>query len=536
MTATEVTPYRSQAGPGHDGFAQLVRSEWTKLRTVRGWVIALVLAVLLTVLFGVLTAVGGMISCQNGPDGVAQSGAACRQVPPLGPGGEAVTDSGYLVHRTLAGDGAITVRVSSLTGLYSAGGGIDPNAGTSGMTSGTQPWSKAGIIIRQSTAQGSAYAAMMVTGGNGVRMQYDFTHDIAGEPGAVTPATPRWLRLMRSGDVVTGYDSADGVQWTRVGSATLPGLAANVQVGMFAASPDYVLTSTSFGGSSSQGGPSLATGVFDHVTLLGDSAGGTWSGALTDGGGPFGQALGPALGFQQSGGAFTVTGTGDIAPQGGQGAGRPAEESLVGVFAGLIAVIVVAALFITAEYRRGLIRLTLAATPGRGRVLAAKAVAVGGAAFVVGLVAAGICLPLADHLAYNHGQYVLPISTATEVRLIVGTALMFAFVAIFALGVGTLLRRGAAAVTVGIVVTVLPYVLTVASVFPAGTGLWLARLTPAAAFAVQQTLVQYPQITASYTPVEGYFPLAPWAGLAVLGGYAALALGLALLRLRRRDA
>ena len=35
---------------------------------------------------------------------------------------------------------------------------------------------------------------------------------------------------------------------------------------MFATSPNYVLTSTSFGGTSNQGGPSQATGVFDDVT------------------------------------------------------------------------------------------------------------------------------------------------------------------------------------------------------------------------------------------------------------------------------
>ena len=60
----------------------------------------------------------------------------------------------------------------------------------------------------------------------------------------------------------------------------------------------------------------------------------------------------------------------------------------MGTFAGLIAVIVVATMFITAEYRRGLIRITLAASPRRGRVLAAKAVVIGSVTFVAGLVAA----------------------------------------------------------------------------------------------------------------------------------------------------
>jgi uncharacterized membrane protein len=65
---------------------------------------------------------------------------------------------------------------------------------------------------------------------------------------------------------------------------------------------------------------------------------------------------------------------------------------------------------------------------------------------------------------------------------------------------------------------------------------WLTRVTPAAAFAVQQTLVRYPQVASHYTPYEGYYPLAPWAGLAVLMGYATVSLAVAAVALRRRDA
>ena len=86
------------------------------------------------------------------------------------------------------------------------------------MVPGLAPWAKAGIIIKQGTRQGSAYAAMMVTGSHGVRMQYNFTGDTAGMPGAVSAAHPRWLRLTRSGDTITGYDSADGTHWTQVGT------------------------------------------------------------------------------------------------------------------------------------------------------------------------------------------------------------------------------------------------------------------------------------------------------------------------------
>lgn len=538
-TTTTVTPYRTEQRPGRAGFRQILRAEWTKFRSVRGWTIGLVVAALLTVLFGVLTASGGTISCGGGPRLSDQkSGAACRISPPVGPDGEAVSDFFYFVHQTLTGDGSITARVTSLTGLYSARGAIDAGAGAAGMTPGTQPWSKAGIILKQSDTPGSAYAAMMVTGGHGVRMQYNFTHDVASMPGTVSEASPRWLRLVRSGDTVTGYDSADGTHWTAVSAVTLRGLPSSVQVGMFAASPDYTVVDQSLGGASATGGPTVATGVFDNVAVQGSPASAAWNGEV------FGTSkaragaliMGRPTGFRQSGGGFTVTGTGDIAPWSGRGGGIPIEQGLVGSFAGLIAIAVVAGMFITAEYRRGLIHLTLAASPRRGRVLAAKAVVVGAVAFATGLPAAAVALPLADRLAYDHGRYVLPVSALTEARVLIGTAALFAGVAVFALGVGALLRRSTVTVTVVIVAIVLPYILAVASVLPAGAAEWLTRLTPAAAFSIQQSLVAYPQVTADYSPANGYFPLAPWAGFGVLCAYAALALGLAYLRLRRRDA
>ena len=102
---------------------------------------------------------------------------------------------------------------------------------------------------------------MMVTGAHGVRMQYNYTQDLAGLPGTVSAAAPRWLRLTRADDTITGYDSVDGIHWTPVGTATLPGLPSTVQAGLFAASPaDVQVTSRSLGGTSGSVGPSQATG------------------------------------------------------------------------------------------------------------------------------------------------------------------------------------------------------------------------------------------------------------------------------------
>ncbi len=81
------------------------------------------------------------------------------------------------------------------------------------------------------------------------------------------------------------------------------------------------------------------------------------------------------------------------------------------MFAGLIAVIVIGVMFITAEYRRGLIRTTLAASPRRGRVLAAKALVAGAATFAAGLVA--VVIAVLGGIAVVHSQfgYVYPVSS-----------------------------------------------------------------------------------------------------------------------------
>jgi hypothetical protein len=53
------------------------------------------------------------------------------------------------------------------------------------------------------------------------------------------------------------------------------------------------------------------------------------------------------------------------------------------------------------------------------------------------------------------------------------------------------------------------------------------RFTPTAAFAIQATLPRSNLVTSAYTPPNGYFPISPWAGLAVLAAYTAAALGAA---------
>ncbi|NUW41910.1 ABC transporter permease subunit [Nonomuraea rhodomycinica] len=506
------------------GFGRLVRAEWTKFRTVRGWVAGMAAAALVVVLLGLMSAAGSHTSC-GGPDDTCP-------VPPVGPGGEAVSDHFFFAHRTLTGDGSVTARLTSMTGRVRV---PDSVPGVRELDSRVVPWAKAGLIVKDGVREGSTYAAVMVTGAHGVRMQHDFTQDTAGRSGGVSVSRPRWLRLDRAGEEITGYESEDGRRWTKVGTARLPGLPDTAEIGLFAASPgDLTVRRADFGGSVEQVRFSETTAVFDRVELSGRVADTTWSrddiGATTE---PDGVTVHHPGGFHESAGTYTVTGVGDIGPlTDGQ---RP-ENTLTGVVIGLIVVIVVAVGSVTAEYRRGLIRTTLLASPRRGRVLAAKAVVIAAVTFAAGLAATAVTVPVGTGLLRGNGAVVLPVSWAAQVRLVAGVALMMAAVAVLALAMGALFRRGPAAITAGVAVIVVPHLLATASVLPDEAARWLLRLTPAAGFAVQQSIPEYPQVLANYVPSAGYYPLAPWGGLAVLCGYAALALALAVVRLNGRDA
>jgi len=88
-------------------------------------------------------------------------------------------------------------------------------------------------------------------------------------------------------------------------------------------------------------------------------------------------------GVEVAGGVMTVSGNGDIAPLAGE-SGPGVQLVLIGLVIGLIVVIVVAVLTVSTELRRGLIGVTLLASPRRGRVLAAKAVVLGAVTFAAG--------------------------------------------------------------------------------------------------------------------------------------------------------
>jgi ABC-2 family transporter protein len=503
-----------------ESFRGLLTAEWTKLRSVTRWVVTLLAAVVLTVGLSYLAASGNKMDPRIQP------------MYPGGPLGQPVADTFYFVHQPVTGDTTLTVRVASLVQPPERprlDAGDDDGMDRLDDPSPFAP-PAAGIMIKDGTGQGSSYAAVLLTTTRGVRMQWDFDRDRAGSPSTGT----RWLRLTREGDTITGYESTDGTTWQQISTATPAHLPSTVEVGFYVSAPDGVYSSRGGGGSSVGTRPTDAIATFDSVQLASAAASEStaWHGEQIGHLGGSSEKGGSNSGrMTESGGTFTVTGTGKVGPNAPDD--DMVETALVGVIAGLMALIAVGVLFATSEYRRGMIRTTLAATPRRGRVLAAKAIVLGATSFLLGLAGVVVSLLVAIPVLRRNG-FVAPafpepsLTDGPVLRAILLTAAFMAGVALVGLGVGVLLRHSAAAITVTIVLVLLP--LIVGMILPDSSPKWLMYTTLAGGLATERA--KPPTITLA----EPWALIGPWAGISVVAAWAALALGLAWWRLRTRDA
>ncbi|GAA0277321.1 ABC transporter permease subunit [Cryptosporangium japonicum] len=186
------------------------------------------------------------------------------------------------------------------------------------------------------------------------------------------------------------------------------------------------------------------------------------------------------------------------------------------------ALIAAALLAVTGEYSTGTISLTLRAVPVRGRMLAAKAVVVGGAVAVTGAVL---------HLA---GSVAAGLVAGSAARWPVGdlaidtllTALYAATLAVFTLGLGTVLRSAVGGLTA---------VLVIAVVLPTV----LARISIDAIQSVNDYLPGTAGVAALYGAVSDVAdgqPYGPLTGVLVLAAWAAATAGAGYAVLTRRDA
>lgn len=206
----------------------------------------------------------------------------------------------------------------------------------------------------------------------------------------------------------------------------------------------------------------------------------------------------------------------------------PAKISLAGVDLGQVVVALLAVLAVGGEYGTGMIRVTLAATPRRLMMLAAKAVVVTGwalaaaAVAVLGSVLAGRLILPGRGLSAANGYVLVSLGNGPDLRAALGSVLYLALIALLALGVTTAVRDSATGI--GLVLGLLYLLPIVSAVIPDHVlSRHLEQIAP-------MTAGLYIQATTGLQSL----PLTPWQGLGVLALWAlgALILGAVVLRLR----
>ncbi len=162
-------------------------------------------------------------------------------------------DGFHYVFRMLSGDGQITARVTRLDN--------------------TDPWAKAGVMIRETLDPGARHASVVATPSNGVNFQRrPDTGGTSVNTAGPASAVPAWIRLARTGDTFTAHSSSDGSSWTAIGSHTIP-MTANVYIGLAVTSHNNAaLTYSSMTSVSVGGGAADADG--DGMTDAAEAAAG----------------------------------------------------------------------------------------------------------------------------------------------------------------------------------------------------------------------------------------------------------------------
>jgi hypothetical protein len=139
-------------------------------------------------------------------------------------------DQFHFVYRQMTGDVEIRARVASIQNI--------------------EPWSKGGVMVRESLAANSVMGMMFISSTSGSAFHQRATTGASRTSTTGTNvAAPYWVRLERRGSVLTASQSVNGTTWATIGTMSLS--ASTIYVGLAVAS-----------GNSSQ----FATGVLDNVT------------------------------------------------------------------------------------------------------------------------------------------------------------------------------------------------------------------------------------------------------------------------------
>ncbi|MGO9333479.1 MAG: ABC transporter permease subunit [Acidimicrobiales bacterium] len=204
----------------------------------------------------------------------------------------------------------------------------------------------------------------------------------------------------------------------------------------------------------------------------------------------------------------------------------PTNLSLTGILFGQIMIGILGVLVVSAEYGTGTIRASLAAVPNRRLFLVAKATSFAIVAFLVGEVV--------SFVAFFGGQSLIsggaPHATITQpdvLGAVIGSGLYLTVLGLLAVGLGLTIRHTAGALAAFVGILLIVPLLTPA--FPASIQNAVSKFEPT-------TIGNAMTVVTTHLPKGSAPTFSPWVGLAILGAYAAVALGIGAWSLLRRDA
>jgi regulation of enolase protein 1 (concanavalin A-like superfamily) len=146
-------------------------------------------------------------------------------------------DQFRFVYQPIDGDGEVVARVTALQNTFD--------------------WAKAGVMIRDSLNGNGRHASTLITPSNGAVFEWrSSTGASSGVAGPVAGAIPRWLRVTRSGNTLTGYYSSTGSSWTSIGSISIA-MPTRIYVGL-------AVTSTNVS--------AVSEAIFTNVAVSGSAA------------------------------------------------------------------------------------------------------------------------------------------------------------------------------------------------------------------------------------------------------------------------
>ena len=200
-----------------------------------------------------------------------------------------------------------------------------------------------------------------------------------------------------------------------------------------------------------------------------------------------------------------------------------------GLTFGQVVVAVLGALIITGEYSSGQIRSSLAAVPRRGRLLLSKAVVLSVVAFLLGSVSVFLSWAISKPFIGEHAGSLTDSQYAGHIW---GSGLVFAAIALMALGIGFLLRSTAGTITV---IVSLLFIITTPLQLAAGKWEWIYKIIGCLPSTVSEAVSDPFQRITEWGGQGAQF-LTHGQAIAVVAAWALLPLIVAWFVFSRRDA